>query len=269
MFEIIGVKFPKDSKTYYYEAAEYTFSKGDKCIVERDSGYDIGEVVEEVEVSQKKTFGEGLPQILRLPTEADLKKREEYISEEKHFLNICLEKIQKKGLPIKVIDVHYCLDGLRIICYFTSDQRIDFRDLVKELGRIYKVRIDLYRIGVRDEMKMFGGFGCCGRRLCCVHSVHKFNPVSIKMAKEQNLILTSNKISGVCGRLMCCLGYEYDCYVAVRKTLPKEGTLVITREGKGEVVEVNIPKRKLVVRLSDGKEVTINTNEIEMGTNHK
>ena len=250
MILIIGVRFRKSSKVYYFDPTGYEIKKGDHVIVETVRGMECGEVaLENREVSDEEIV-KPLKSVVRRATDADLKIVEENRKKEQEAFDICLQKIADHGLDMmKLVNVEYAFDGKKILFYYTSDVRVDFRELVKDLARVFRTRIELRQIGVRDGSKMLGGLGMCGRPFCCSTFIGDFQPVSIKMAKEQGLSLNPVKISGTCGRLMCCLKYEQDNYEYLLKITPKQGALVDTPEGRGIVVEVNLLSGQLKVRL--------------------
>jgi cell fate regulator YaaT (PSP1 superfamily) len=207
-----------------------------------------------------------LPRIIRRPTKEDWKRVAKNEKKEKDAYKICLKKIHEHKLPMKLVGSHFLLDRSKVIFYFTAEGRVDFRELVRDLAQVFKRRIELCQIGVRDETKIFGGYSWCGRPLCCATFLRTFNSVSIKMAKDQNLALASTKISGVCGRLMCCLAFEHENYLEMRKDLPKEGDVVITKDGEGTVVGVNILLRQVMVKFNDSihKVVEYSADEIKL-----
>ena len=250
MAQVIGVRFREVGKVYYFDPLDNKFEKGDHVIVETVRGMECGEVaLENSEVSDEEIV-KPLKSVVRRATEADLKIVEENRKKEQEAFDICLQKIADHGLDMmKLVNVEYAFDGKKILFYYTSDVRVDFRELVKDLARVFRTRIELRQIGVRDGSKMLGGLGMCGRPFCCSTFIGDFQPVSIKMAKEQGLSLNPVKISGTCGRLMCCLKYEQDNYEYLLKITPKQGALVDTPEGRGIVVEVNLLSGQLKVRL--------------------
>ena len=231
----------------------------DHVVVEADRGIDYGEIVEISDVGvplESEAAAEtkaSLKNVLRKVDAEDLKKIKENEKEAKDAMKLCSRKIREYKLPMKLVDAEYSFDKKKIVFYFTAEGRIDFRDLVKELAKIFKRRIEMRQIGVRDEARLFGGIGPCGQKLCCVRFLKNFEPVSMKMAKIQKLPLTPGKISGICGRLMCCLFYEYKTYKDLAKGLPKEGQSINTASGKGRVIAVNILKRLAYVELEDGR----------------
>jgi cell fate regulator YaaT (PSP1 superfamily) len=251
MIKVVGVRFKPIGKIYYFHPGELKLAAGDKVVVETVRGQEFGEVaVGNKEVAEKEIVTPLKP-VLRIATEEDHKRVAANKRKEKKAFNICLEKIASHKLPMKLVEVEYSFDNSKIIFYFTADGRVDFRELVRDLAAVFRTRIELRQIGVRDEAKMIGGLGSCGRVLCCRSFLGEFEPVSIRMAKEQNLSLNPGKISGICGRLMCCLRYEAETYEKTRERLPREGTTVITPEGPGKVVGVNIIKETVQVKLQN------------------
>ena len=259
MKEVIGVRFRENGKIYYFCPTKEKIEVGDAVIVETARGVEFGRVVlGKREVEDDKITG-SLKPVIRIATKADEEKEKENKRKSKEAFQICLDKISKHKLDMKLIDAEYTFDNNKVLFYFTADGRIDFRELVKDLASVFRTRIELRQIGVRDETKILGGIGICGRSLCCHTHLSEFVPVSIKMAKEQNLSLNPTKISGVCGRLMCCLNHEQDTYEYLNSKLPNVGDMVSTNDGfKGEVVSVNVlrQKVKLIVKLdNDEKEI--------------
>ena len=249
MIKVTGVRFKTAGKVYYFDPGEYDLEIGDNVIVETARGTEFGYVtMDTTEVDESEIIGQLKP-IIRIADEDDIKKHEENEAKKEKSLKQCQEKIDKHGLDMKLIDVEYTFDNSKIIFYFTSDGRVDFRELVKDLAQVFKMRIELRQIGVRDEAKMMGGIGSCGRALCCHSWLADFEPVSIKMAKVQNLSLNPTKISGICGRLMCCLKYENDVYLELKRGMPEPGERVKTPEGLGKVYDTNIFEDKVRVRL--------------------
>ena len=259
MIKVIGVRFRKAGKIYYFDPQDKAVEKGQHVIVETARGVEYGEViVGPKDVTDDKVV-QPLKPLIRVATPEDDKVERQNREKEKKAYDICLEKIAKHGLAMKLIDTEYTFDNNKVLFYFTADGRIDFRELVKDLASVFKTRIELRQIGVRDETKIVGGGGICGRCLCCHSYLSEFAPVSIKMAKEQNLSLNPAKISGVCGRLMCCLKNEQETYEYLNKKLPSNGDRVTTADGfKGEVSGVNVLRQmvKVVINLdNDEKEV--------------
>ena len=254
MKKIVGVRFKKPGKIYFFDPENLEINMGDKVIVETAMGDEIGEVVVNKRELPDEKITAPLKKVIRIATNQDLKNMEMYKKKEPEALKICAEKIKKHNLDMSLTDVEYKFDGSKILFYFTADGRIDFRELVKELASIFKTRIELRQIGVRDEVRRIGGNGVCGRELCCCSFLGNFETVSIKMAKEQNISLNPSKISGNCGRLMCCLKYEQDVYDEKLSRLPKVGAIVKTEEGEGIVENVEILKEKIKVKFKDGDE---------------
>ena len=254
MVKVIGVRFKEVGKIYYFAPGDLKIEVGQTVIVETARGIEAGEVVfGEREVTDDKVI-QPLKTVIRIATPEDHEKILENIGKEKEAFEICKEKIKKHGLDMKLIDVEYTFDNSKVLFYFTADGRVDFRELVKDLAYVFKTRIELRQIGVRDEAKMLGGVGICGRPLCCKTFLGEFQPVSIKMAKEQGMSLNPTKISGCCGRLMCCLKYEQDAYDDLLSKTPQQGSVVKTPEGKGTVEQVSLLKGELKVRMNTGKD---------------
>lgn len=254
MKEVIGVRFRQNGKIYFFNPLNYKIDPGRYVIVETARGVEYGKVVLGRREIDEEQMSSPLKPIIRIADEKDAEKYEENKEKSKKAYDICLEKIKKHGLEMKLIDVEYTFDNNKVLFYFTADGRVDFRELVKDLAAVFKTRIELRQIGVRDETKIVGGIGICGRELCCHKHLSDFVPVSIKMAKEQNLSLNPTKISGVCGRLMCCLKHEQDTYEYLNDKLPNVGDFVRTVDGKkGEVSSVNVlrQKVKLIVTQED------------------
>ena len=250
MAQVVGVRFREVGKVYYFDPVDYKFNKGDYAIVETVRGVECGEIAMENSEVDDSELVKPLKKVLRIANEEDLKIVKENRKREKEAFDICAQKIQDHGLDMmKLVNVEYAFDRSKILFYYTSDVRVDFRELVKDLARVFRTRIELRQIGVRDGSKMLGGLGMCGRPFCCSTFLGEFQPVSIKMAKEQGLSLNPVKISGTCGRLMCCLKYEQDSYDYLLKITPKQGAIVDTPEGKGTVVEANLISGMLKVRM--------------------
>lgn len=259
MTKVIGVRFRPAGKIYFFAPGELEIQTGDKVIVETARGVEYGSVVLGPKEVEDEQIMQPLKPVIRIATEEDAKKEEKNREKEKEAFEICLEKIRKHGLEMKLIDAEYTFDNNKVLFYFTADGRIDFRELVKDLASVFRTRIELRQIGVRDETKIRGGIGICGRLLCCHTYLSEFAPVSIKMAKEQNLSLNPTKISGVCGRLMCCLTNEEETYEELNSHLPAAGDHVTTPEGlHGDVQSVNVLRQlvKVIVTLdNDEKEI--------------
>lgn len=267
MAEIVGIRFKNVGKVYYFEPNGMTFKKGDRAIVETARGLECGEVAMENRDVPDDSIVNPLKPVIRPATEADLKTVEQNKEKEKKAYKICEEKIARHGLEMKLVDVEYTFDSSKILFYFTADGRVDFRELVKDLASVFRTRIELRQIGVRDEAKMLGGFGICGRPFCCKSFLGEFQPVSIKMAKEQGMSLNPVKISGTCGRLMCCLKYEQDTYEHLLRHTPKVGAIVETVEGRGTVIENNLITGMLKIRLdrrSDAAPITVERHSVKL-----
>lgn len=251
---IIGVRFKKPGKIYFFDPGNLKITKQDNVIVETTMGQELGEVViPNREIPDEKVVSP-LKKVIRVANEKDKKHHEENKRKEKDAFILCNKKIKEHKLEMNLIDVSYNFDNSKMIFYFTADGRIDFRELVKDLAAIYKTRIELRQIGVRDEVRRIGGNGMCGRELCCCTFLNNFDTVSIKMAKEQNISLNPSKISGNCGRLMCCLKYEQEVYDEKLKILPKMGAIVKTEDGEGEVCGIETLKEKVKVKFKDGED---------------
>lgn len=259
MTKVIGVRFRPAGKIYFFAPGKLDIKTGDKVIVETARGVEFGSVVTGPKDVEDDKITQPLKSVIRIATAEDVKKEEKNRIKEKEAFDICLEKIRKHGLEMKLIDAEYTFDNNKVLFYFTADGRIDFRELVKDLASVFRTRIELRQIGVRDETKIRGGIGICGRPLCCHTYLSEFAPVSIKMAKEQNLSLNPTKISGVCGRLMCCLTNEEETYEELNRHLPSGGDHVTTPEGlHGDVQSVNVLRQlvKVIVTLdNDEKEI--------------
>ncbi len=258
MRKIIGIRFRTAGKVYYFDPLDFKIGKGDHVIVETARGIEYGTAVGDIRELEEEKITQPLKSVIRIATERDDKQQADNKKKEKEAFQICLEKIKKHNLEMKLIDTEYTFDNNKILFYFTADGRIDFRELVKDLASVFKTRIELRQIGVRDETKVLGGIGICGRALCCHTFLSEFAPVSIKMAKEQNLSLNPTKISGVCGRLMCCLKNEEETYEELNKRLPNVGDYVTTDDGlKGEVHSVNVLRQlvKVIVDTGDEKDI--------------
>ncbi len=254
MAEVIGVRFKEVGKVYYFAPGEHKLKIGDMVIVETARGIECGTVALENKEVPDKELTSPLKPLIRIATEDDLLHLRENKEREKKAFKICEEKIAANGLEMKLVNVEYTFDNSKILFYFTADGRVDFRALVKDLAAVFRTRIELRQIGVRDEAKMLGGLGICGKPFCCSSFLGEFQPVSIKMAKEQGLSLSPVKISGTCGRLMCCLKYEQAAYSDLLKRTPKVGAIVNTPDGKGLVVENNLIAGTLKVKLNNTPE---------------
>jgi cell fate regulator YaaT (PSP1 superfamily) len=254
MAEVVGVRFKEVGKVYYFDPDGKNLKKGDRVIVETVRGIECGEVAMDNREVPEDQIVKPLKKLIREATPEDLAAAEKIAAKEKEAYEVCCQKIIQHKLEMKLVEVEYTFDGSKVLFYFTADGRIDFRDLVKDLASVFRTRIELRQIGVRDESKMIGGLGMCGRAFCCSTFLGDFQPVSIKMAKEQGLSLNPVKISGTCGRLMCCLKYEQNAYEYLLKITPKQGAIVETAEGKGVVIENNLLTGRLKVRLDRNTE---------------
>lgn len=257
MLKIIGVRFKSVGKIYYFDPKDYDVKMGDKVIVETARGVECGEVALVDREIDETRFTNPVKGIIRLATPNDMKTIEKNRQKEKYAFKICEQKIAAHKLKMNLIDVECTFDNNKLLFYFTAESRVDFRELVKDLAAVFRTRIELRQIGVRDEAKMLGGLGICGQPFCCSRFLGEFQPVSIKMAKEQGLSLNPTKISGTCGRLMCCLKYEQDSYEDLLKHTPKVGAIVKTADGKGVVEEVNLLTGKLRVKMDKNDNVVV------------
>jgi len=271
MVTVVGVRFKKAGKIYYFDPGALALQMGDHAIVETARGVEYGDVVVGPRQVQDEEVVQPLKKVVRKATREDDRRIQENRSREKEAMAVCEQKILQHKLQMKLVDVEYTFDVSKIVFYFTAEGRIDFRDLVKDLAAVFRTRIELRQIGVRDEAKMMGGVGCCGRPLCCATFLGDFEPVSIRMAKEQNLSLNPTKISGICGRLMCCLKYENSCYKAANKLAkeqrakekerevkpPVVGVVVLTDDGEGKVTAVNHNRKIATVSMESGRTLQI------------
>ncbi|MEF9984394.1 MAG: stage 0 sporulation family protein [Oscillospiraceae bacterium] len=267
MSEVIGVRFKSVGKIYYFDPTGNDIKIGEHVIVETARGIECGEVAITNRNVDDDDIVKPLKSVIRVATQDDLLQVEKNKEKQQEAFDICLKKIETHNLQMKLVNVEYTFDNSKVLFYFTADGRVDFRDLVKDLASVFRTRIELRQIGVRDEAKILGGLGICGRPFCCKSFLGEFQPVSIKMAKEQGLSLNPTKISGTCGRLMCCLKYEQDAYEDLLRITPKVGAYVSTADGKGTVEEVNLLTGILKVRLdkaSDAAPRTYNKTEITL-----
>ncbi len=256
MRRVIGIRLADTSRIFQAEVGQLAPAPGERVVVKTDGGeVMLGEALSSPELILENQLSSGLQKVMRIATEADVRKEAKSKEKEKEAFQICLRKINNLKIPMRLIQVKCSFDGSRITFYFTADERIDFRQLVKDLAGVFKTRIEMRQIGVRDEAKMLGGAGHCGRALCCKNFLKTFRPVSIHMAREQRLPLDLDKVSGLCGRLMCCLAFEYEMYKDINKTLPKEGSTVQTKSGKGKIISVNALKKKVIIELEDGSRI--------------
>ncbi|MBU4304129.1 MAG: stage 0 sporulation family protein [Candidatus Omnitrophica bacterium] len=255
--KIVDVKLRDQGKPVIYNVNNVEVKPPDMVILESERGIDFGQIVSESEHATADASLGGLKRILRVATAQDIEQIARNKREIKDVFDTAQKKIEERALSMKLVEAEYSFDRSKIIFYFTAEGRIDFRELVRDLAHLFKARIELKQIGVRDEVKMFGGYGCCGRQLCCSAFLKDFEPVTIRMAKRQNMPLNPEKISGLCGRLMCCLGYEYQTYKDFSKNLPKEGQYIETKEGKGRVISVHTLKQTVVIEMEDERVVEI------------
>ncbi len=249
MVTVVGVRFKKAGKIYYFDPDDIEIKLDDNVIVETARGIEFGHIVVAPKEVKEEEIVAPLKKVIRIATKEDVDTHTENKNKEEEAFEICLKKIDEHGLEMKLIDVEYTFDNNKVIFYFTADGRVDFRELVKDLASIFRTRIELRQIGVRDEAKMIGGLGPCGKAMCCSTFLGEFEPVSIKMAKEQSLSLNPTKISGICGRLMCCLKYEHETYEKIIEKIPEVGSIVITPKGEGTVVDTNVLLESVKVKL--------------------
>lgn len=266
MCKVVGVKFKDAGKVYHFGAGDLTLEQGDHVIVETARGMEFGTIAAGETIIEKGKLASPLKNIIRKATDADVEKHIRNLEKRDDAMRLCQEKINAHGLEMKLIDAEYTFDNNKIVFYFTADGRIDFRELVKDLATVFRMRIELRQIGVRDEAKMLGGVGNCGRGLCCHTWMTDFEPVSIKMAKVQNLSLNPTKISGICGRLMCCLKFENEVYAKLKKGMPNAGERVKTPDGTAVVVDTNILESTVRTRLILEEASAENDNEEKLST---
>lgn len=260
--QVVGVRFRPASRIHYYDAAGFNLKTGQWVIVETSKGTECGRVVIAPRQVEASELGGDLKPVQRLASEDDLRQMLAYKSREKEALRRCAERVEQHALPMKLVEAEYTFDGTRLTFYFIADGRVDFRALVRDLAALFHTRIELRQIGARDHAKMLGGVGMCGMTLCCSSWLTEFNVVSIKMAKEQGLPLNTAKISGVCGRLLCCLAYENDNYIAAKREMPAYNEIVQTASGSGRVIGINVPRNSVDVLLESGATVTVPVREL-------
>lgn len=263
--KIVGIRFRNSGKVYDFDSGHFVLKKGDKVMVITEEGPAIGCVCTEPQNRSGGAPKRPLKKVFRLATEEEVRRYEEGIRLEREVYRYCYERVKEKGTPMSLVGVERRFDGSKIVVYFTAEGRVDFRELVKDLVRRFRTRIEMRQIGVRHQAKMVGGLGTCGRPLCCATFINSFAPVTIKMAKEQNLSLNPSKISGMCGRLMCCLAFEEEFYKEAKKEMPKIGRKVKTKYGEGKVVRQNALRRTITVALESGNEVEIGLTDIDKG----
>lgn len=262
--KIVSVRFPGQKREYPFNAQIVSFAEGATLVVEGPRGNVLGTAVTQpVEPGEDSPNPDKLPRVIREASPKDIQDMEYFRSRQPEAREMCMSFIEQRKLPMKLVEIEYLFDGSKVIFYFTADGRVDFRELVRDLARELKTRIEMVQIGVRDEAKMVGGVGVCGREFCCGTFLNSFVPVSIKMAKDQSLSLNPAKVSGVCGRLMCCLSYEHPHYVAFKKGLPKQGKRCMCPHGPGKVYRFDIVNEKVIVMLEDGREVEVEREEVE------
>jgi len=260
---IVGVKFKKkEGKIFNFDAADLPLKRGDLVVVSTDSGLAIGTIATGINAAPVEQLAANLKDVLRLVTEDDLRTSENNRKLEQEARQFCIRRIAERQLPMKLIDVECLFDQTKMIFHFAAESRVDFRELVKDLVQRFRIRIELRQIGARQEARIIKGLGICGREVCCATLLHNLDRVSVKMAKEQNMSLNPEKISGLCGRLMCCLGYEYDGYADMRRDMPKCGKIIQTPEGWGKVIRQNALQGEVVVILESGKEATFKAKNI-------
>jgi len=251
-----------NGKTEKLDAGDLALDVSESVIVESEKGQVLGKVLSAPQEKEKRFFLKSPRKVVRKATPEDLEQFQQNQQLEKETFQFCLRKIKEKNLNMKLVKTEVLLDRSKALFYFTAEKRVDFRELVKDLAAEFKMRIEMRQIGVRDEAKMICGIGSCGRELCCAKFMNRFELVSVKMAKEQNLALNPTKISGICGRLMCCLAYEFPTYMELKKDLPKVGRHIVTRSGRGKVIRQNVLSQTVTVELEEGGEITINASEI-------
>lgn len=272
MAEVIGVRFKEVGKTYYFDPAKEQYKVDENVIVETSRGIEFGQIIIENRIVDDSEITVPLRPVIRRANEHDFEILAENKEKEKEAFKICCEKIKKHKLEMKLVKVEYTFDSNKILFYFSAENRVDFRELVKDLASVFKTRIELRQIGVRDQSKMLGGLGVCGRPFCCKTFLGDFQPVSVKMAKEQGLSLSPTKISGTCGRLMCCLKYEQETYEHLLRVTPKNGAIVETNEGVGTVVDSNLLTGTLKVKLDSKPEASplaVDRNEVKLIKDNK
>lgn len=265
MIRIVKIQFNTAGKLYDFNACALHLVPGDRVIVETERGKSIGGVVIGPREYAETDVPEGVKKILRKALPEDLAAAVRNAGREKEAYDLCMGRIKERGIEMKLVKVDYMFDGSKAVFYFTADGRIDFRELVKDLAHVFHTRIEMRQIGVRDAAKMISGLGICGREICCSSFLREFEPVSVRMAKEQNLALNPTKISGQCGRLLCCLGYEFETYCTLRKCLPKCGKRIHCGEAEGEVVKLNILEGTVTVKTDDNREVVLKGDDIKLG----
>lgn len=266
MSKVVGVRFRPQGKIYDFDAGHFVLALGNHVIVETEQGLAFGTVAMAAKAAGDRENKPPLKKVYRLANEADLEQQQRNLEHEKLAYTYCIECIKQLKLVMNLVSVESLFDGSKLTFYYTADGRVDFRELVKMLVKRFRVRIEMRQIGVRNRAKMCGGIGRCGNELCCCAFINNFQPVSVRMAKEQGLSLNPSKISGLCGRLMCCLAFEYDCYCEMKNEFPKWGKTITSKAGRGKVVRQNILKRTVTIQLEDGKEVEVGLDDIPAGS---
>jgi cell fate regulator YaaT (PSP1 superfamily) len=262
LINITGVKFKRERKIYSFDASDLPLQKNDPVIVETEHGLVLGYVATDLQSSSGDQQAVSLKKVIRKATEEDLRVQEENKNLEKSAKVFCIEKVKQRDLPMKVIEAEYLFDRSKVVFYFTAENRVDFRELVKDLVQRFKIRIELKQIGARQEARIVKGIGICGREVCCASMLHNLDRVSVKMAKEQGMSLNPEKISGLCGRLMCCLAYEYDGYVEIKKHMPKCGKTIQVEEGRAKVTRQDVLRETVAVEFENGKEAVLSIKKI-------
>jgi len=263
MNKIVRIQFRPHGKVYDFESGHFVLNKGDRVMVVTDEGPAIGCVCATPKNVAKKAPDQNLKKIFRLATQEEIKRYESDCSLEKEVYDYCHLKVKERSMPMRLVSVERRFDGSKMVVYFTADGRVDFRQLVKDLVGKFRSRIEMRQIGVRHQAKMVGGLGTCGRPLCCTAFLTAFDPVTIKMAKKQNISLNPNKISGMCGRLMCCLTYEHEYYEEAKKKFPKTGKRIMTKEGEGKIIRQNVLKETVTVALDAGGELELHVKDLQ------
>jgi cell fate regulator YaaT (PSP1 superfamily) len=260
---IVGVRFKAEGKAYHFQTAELALEKNEQVVVDTENGPALGVVICAVRTVPDEEVLPQLKEVMRRANAEDLQIRDENAHQEDRAFQYCQERIKERGLPMKLIEVECLFDRSKLVFFFTAENRVDFRELVKDLVQKFKTRIELRQIGARQETRIVKGLGICGREVCCVNMLQNLDRVSVKMAKEQSMSLNPEKISGLCGRLMCCLAYEYDGYLEMKKDMPKCGKIVQTREGPGKVLRQNILRGEIFVLLEGGKEICLPVKDLQ------
>jgi cell fate regulator YaaT (PSP1 superfamily) len=262
MRKITGIRLEEHGKIYHFDSGHFVLKKNDKVIVNTEQGQAFGIVCVEPKAPGENTPDRALKKVQRIATKRDLERYEKKCESETKIFDYCEKKIKERSLSMSIVSVSRLFDGSKIIVYFTADGRVDFRELVKDLVQKFRTRVEMRQIGVRHQAKMVGGLGSCGRQLCCASFLNTFEPVSIRMAKKQNISLNPSKISGMCGRLMCCLTYEYGYYDQMRKNIPKIGKSFNTKKGEGKVLRHNLIKETITVILDNSEEIEVPFRDI-------